>query len=185
MSSISDPAVEAEIRALHHEYEAALVGNDVDKLTRFFWDSPYALRFGDRESLYGAEQIEAFRKARSPTGLAREVFNLRIVTFGTDCGIVTLEFHRQDGRNQDGRPRHGRQSQVWRKFPEGWRIVSAHVSFVRETYPEQAASLIELPLPVEHRHAIAQNIEAARRIAAPLLDFPLTDDIESAARFEP
>jgi hypothetical protein len=181
MSHVNDPALEAEILGLHHEYEAALVSNDVENLTRFFWDSPNALRFGDRESLYGADQIEAFRRARSAIGLEREVFNLRIVTFGEDCGIVTLEFRRQ----LDGRLHHGRQSQVWRKLPEGWRIVSAHVSYVRETYEEQAAYLIDLPLPLEQREAVAQNIEAARRIAAPLFAFPLPEEIESAARFEP
>ena len=107
------------------EYETALVGNNVEKLTAFFWDSPHALRFGVAESLYGSSEIEAFRKARPAVNLEREVFNLRIVTFGSSAGHVTLEFKRV----ANGIPRHGRQSQVWVKFPEGWKIVSAHVSF--------------------------------------------------------
>src|SRR6185295_17547066 len=122
MSLVNDPGVVAELGALHKEYEAALVGNDVDKLTGFFWDSRLALRFGVRENLYGAEEIEAFRKARSPAGLNREISNVRIVTFGDDCGIVTLEFR----RSQPSASPAGRQSQVWRKFEDGWRIVSAH-----------------------------------------------------------
>ncbi len=62
---INDPEVTAEILALHEEYEEALVGNNVEKLTAFFWDSFHALRFGVVESLYGSAEIEAFRKARS------------------------------------------------------------------------------------------------------------------------
>ena len=181
MSLVNDPAVVAELGAFHKEYEAALVGNDIDRLTRFFWDSPLALRFGVRENLYGAEEIEAFRKARSPAGLNREISNVTIVTFGDDCGVVTLEFR----RNQSSGGARGRQSQVWRKFPEGWRIVSAHVSLMYESYADQAANLIGLDLPPQYRDAVIQNIERSGRIAASLFDTPLTGETLPAPRFEP
>src|SRR6266852_2388763 len=109
---VNDPKVAAEIAVLHEEYEAALVSNDVQKLITFFWDSPHALRFGVNESLYGAKQIEEFRQNRPPMDLAREVLHLKIVTFGDDCAVVTLEFVRA----VQGVRRNGRQSQVWRKF---------------------------------------------------------------------
>jgi Protein of unknown function (DUF3225) len=70
MSIVNDPAVVAELSALHDEYETALMNNDVEKLTRFFWDSPLALRFGVRENLYGSHEIEAFRKTRSAATIA-------------------------------------------------------------------------------------------------------------------
>ena len=70
---INDPDVVAEVQALHEQYETALANNDVVTLTRFFWNSPLALRFGVRENLYGAEQIEAFRKARPALGLDRKM----------------------------------------------------------------------------------------------------------------
>src|ERR1700685_3610996 len=127
-----------EVLALHHEYETALVSNNVEKLTAFFWDSAHALRFGVAESLYGSSEIEAFRKARSAINLEREVSNLRIVTFGDAHATVTLEFERL----ANGVSRHGRQSQVWVKFAEGWKIVSAHVSFTPGSYMESAAGLI-------------------------------------------
>src|SRR5271155_3268358 len=72
MLAINDPAVIEEILALHAAYEAALVGNDIEKLTAFFWDSEWALRFGVAESLYGASEIEKFRKARPAINLERE-----------------------------------------------------------------------------------------------------------------
>ena len=100
--------------------------NDADTLTRMFWASPLAMRFGVTENLYGIEEIEAFRKARPSAGLARRVTRLDIVTFGTDYGSITLEFERGSGDTL----RRGRQSQVWLRLPEGWRIVAAHVSLL-------------------------------------------------------
>jgi hypothetical protein len=181
MSLVNEPAVVAELTVLHEQYEKALVDNDVKTLTQFFWNSPLALRFGVRENLYGAEEIEAFRKARSPIGLDRTISNVRIVTFGNDCGVVTLEF----SRNQSGTAPRGRQSQVWRKFPEGWKIVSAHVSLMYESYADQAAALLGLNIPPQNREAVIQTIERTSRIAAPLFNSPLTSETPSAPRFEP
>lgn len=121
---INDPQVVAELRELYPKYEAALMANDAETLTRMFWASPHAMRFGVTENLYGIDEIEAFRKGRSPVNLARTVKRLDIVTFGRDFGSVTLEFERVS----NGRTISGRQSQVWVRLPEGWRIVSAHVS---------------------------------------------------------
>ena len=181
MLPVNDPSVVAELAALHEQYEAALVNNDVEKLTQFFWNSPLALRFGVRENLYGAEEIETFRKTRSPMGLERQISNVRIVTFGHDCAVITLEF----SRNQNAAVPKGRQSQVWRKFAEGWKIVSAHVSLMYETYADQAAALIGLNIPAQNREAVIQNIERTARIAAPLFHVALADETTSAQRFEP
>jgi ketosteroid isomerase-like protein len=178
---INDPQVVAQIAALHEQYEAALVSNDVEKLVTFFWDSPRALRFGVSESLYGAKEIEEFRKNRPPVNLAREVSNLKIVAFGADCAVVTLEFT----RTAPGIHRNGRQSQVWRKFEEGWKIVSAHVSLVPMPYIDLAAPLIGLPIPARFREGVQQNIARAAAIAQPLLELSLDDAIEPAPTFEP
>jgi hypothetical protein len=121
---VNDPEIVAELQALYPKYEAALVANDAETLTRMFWASPHAMRFGVTENLYGIEEIDAFRKSRSPANLTRTVRRLDIVTFGLDFGSVTLEFE----RTVNGQMISGRQSQVWVRFPEGWRIVSAHVS---------------------------------------------------------
>ena len=121
---INDPEIVAELEALYPQYEAALVSNDADTLTRMFWASPHVMRFGITENLYGIEQIDAFRKGRSPANLARKVRRLDIVTFGRDFGSITLEFERVI----NGMAISGRQSQMWVRLPEGWRIVSAHVS---------------------------------------------------------
>jgi len=121
---INDPEILAELEALYPRYETALVTNDVDTLTQMFWASPHAMRFGATENLYGIDEIRAFRRGRSPANIARTIRRLDIVTFGRDCGSVTLEFE----RTVDARTILGRQSQVWVRLPEGWRIVAAHVS---------------------------------------------------------
>ena len=121
---INDPAIVAELAELYPLYEEALVTNDVDTLTRMFWSSPYAIRLGAGENLYGVDEIEAFRKSRPAVNLARQPIRLEIVTFGKDFGSITLEFERTTATGIV----RGRQSQVWVRLPEGWRIVSAHVS---------------------------------------------------------
>ena len=124
---INDPEVIAELRALYPLYEEALVRNDVETLTKMFWASPYAIRLGAGENLYGVEEIEAFRKSRPAVNLARRMVRLEVVSFGRDFGSVTLEFERDSAAGVV----RGRQSQVWVRMKEGWRIVSAHVSVLR------------------------------------------------------
>ena len=120
--TVNDPAIVAELAALYPHYEQALVSNDVDTLVRMFWTGPQVMRFGVTENLYGPEELEVFRKSRPSAGLARTVTRLDITTFGRDFASITLEFERGTTR--------GRQSQVWVRLPEGWRIVQAHVSLL-------------------------------------------------------
>ncbi len=124
--TINDPNVLSELRALYPRYEAALVSNDVDTLMAMFWTGPGVMRFGVAENLYGPEELAAFRKGRPAANLARTVTRLDIVSFGEDFGSITLEFERKT----DSGTVRGRQSQVWVRLEEGWRIVSAHVSLL-------------------------------------------------------
>jgi hypothetical protein len=124
--TINDPEIVAELAALYPRYETALITNDVSTLVAMFWDGTQVMRFGAMENLYGPDELEAFRKARPSVGLARTVTRLDIVTFGRDFGSITLEFERATSGGQV----RGRQSQVWVRMPEGWRIVQAHVSLL-------------------------------------------------------
>jgi hypothetical protein len=120
------PDVVTELEALYPLYERALISNDVDTLTAMFWASPHVTRFGVTENLYGQEELEAFRKNRLSTNLDRRVKRLEITAFRRDLASITLEFERDTAKGIV----RGRQSQVWIRFPEGWRIVSAHVSLL-------------------------------------------------------
>lgn len=124
--TINDPEVIAELNALYPRYEKALVSNDVETLVAMFWTGEAVMRFGVTENLYGPDELEAFRKARPAANLARTVTRLDIVSYGRDFASITLEFERTSANG----PIFGRQSQVWVRLPEGWRIVQAHVSLL-------------------------------------------------------
>jgi hypothetical protein len=121
---VDDPATLAEVTAQFEAYERALVGNDVAALDGFFRDSEQSIRYGIGENLYGAAAIRAFRAARSPVGLARSLERTQITTYGKDFAVAATLFRR------GGTTKIGRQMQTWVRFPEGWRIVAAHVSLI-------------------------------------------------------
>ncbi len=116
----------AELTQLYRTYETALCTNDLATLDALFWESADVVRFGATENLYGIDEIRQFRQNRPTQDLAREISHLTVVPFGDDTAAITLEFR----RTIQGVARSGRQSQFWRKFPQGWRIVSAHVSLL-------------------------------------------------------
>ena len=122
---INDPSVLAEVEAAFTRYEAALVSNDVATLDALFWLDPRTIRYGIGENLYGHEAIAAFRSARSPAGLGRQLDRTAITTYGRDFATASTLFYR------DGTPgRVGRQMQSWVRMAEGWRVVAAHVSII-------------------------------------------------------
>lgn len=129
MTDINLPEVLAEVTAVFERYEKALVDNDVAVLDELFWDSPRTLRFGATENLYGYDAIRAFRAGRPAQGLARELFNTVITTYGRDFATANTEFRRL------GSEKTGRQSQTWMRVPAGWRVVSAHVSLLTPPPP--------------------------------------------------
>ena len=121
------PEVVAEVKAAFDRYEKALVSNDVAVLDELFRKDSRTLRYGIGENLYGYDAIMAFRAARSPVGLMRKTDKTVITTYGRDAAVASTLFRR------DGAPgRVGRQMQTWIRFPEGWRIVAAHVSIIDE-----------------------------------------------------
>jgi hypothetical protein len=122
---IDDPAVKAEVEAAFRAYEAALTGNDVPVLEALFHDDPRTIRYGAGENLYGMDAIRAFRRARAPQGLARSLERTVITTYGQDTAVAMTLFTRE------GAPgKVGRQSQTWLRFPDGWKVVAAHVSVI-------------------------------------------------------
>jgi hypothetical protein len=121
---VNDPETLAEVTALFAKYEQALVTNDVPVLDGLFRDAPETIRYGVRENLYGFEEIKAFRAARPGQGLERTLERTSITTYGRDYATCSTLFERKSST------RTGRQMQTWVRFPEGWRIVAAHVSLL-------------------------------------------------------
>lgn len=124
MMEVNDPAVLAEVNESFAAYERALVGNDIETLNALFWESPLTLRYGVSELLYSHAEIAAFRRRRGAIDQRRTLRNTRIKTFGRDFATADTEFV------PEGSDRIGRQSQTWVRTEQGWKIVSAHVSFL-------------------------------------------------------
>ncbi len=113
---VNRPDVVAELTAMYDRYETALMADDRSVLDLLFWNSPTTIRYA-MTNQNGHDAIKADRKATSRGGgaIKREVRRMTVTTY-----------FRPSSR------RHGRQSQVWVKFAEGWRVVSAHVSLLPE-----------------------------------------------------
>jgi len=122
---INLPNVHAEVQALFDQYEDALIHNKIDILDNSFWNNPLVIRYGMNENLYGFDEIAAFRAARPSKGLLRSISRTVITTFGNDLATANTLFERDTVPGK-----MGRQSQTWVRTPEGWRIVSAHVSLI-------------------------------------------------------
>ena len=120
------PDVVAEVKAAHERYERALVSNDDAILGASFRNDPRTVRYGNAENLYGYAEIEAYRAGSTgpgPRRLARTV----ITTYGRDFAVASTLSYRA---NAPGKV--GRQMQTWVRFPDGWKIVAAHVSTIDE-----------------------------------------------------
>jgi len=133
MLEINIPEVVAEVTAAFQRYESALVKNDVAVLDTLFWNSPTTLRFGIGENLYGYDAIAAFRSSRPSINLTRELKHTVILSYGRDLATANTEFLRE------GSKLTGRQSHVWLRTEQGWRIAAAHVSLM----PAPAAPSVE------------------------------------------
>jgi hypothetical protein len=127
------PEVVAEVRAAFERYEQALVTNDVATLDELFHKDARTIRYGVGEILYGHAEIAAFRSARSPAGLMRTLSRTVITAYGRDFAVASTLFHRESASGKVGR-----QMQTWVRFPEGWRVVAAHVSVIAD--PAKAAT---------------------------------------------
>jgi hypothetical protein len=128
---LDDPDVLAEVRAVFDRYEAALMANRTVELDAIFWADPRTVRFGIAEVLYGHDAIRAFR-ASVKAYAQRVQRRVHITAFGRDFACTHLEYERL------GTGLVGRETKVMARLPEGWRVVSAHVSLLAGGDPGRA-----------------------------------------------
>ena len=120
---IDRPDVVAEVAEVFERYERALVANDLAVLDELFWDDERTVRFGFDGTQIGHTAVAADRRARERQTAPRHLRLVTITTFGPAMATVTAEFV------PEGTDAVGRQSQTWVHVREGWRVVSAHVSW--------------------------------------------------------
>ena len=119
---INIPEIVAEVTEAFMKYEKATLANDVEMINELFWNDGKTLRYGPNGTLVSHAALSAFRRSQDIDAWERTLKDTYIVTFGRDFAVANTESTRStaDGIN--------RQSQTWVRMPEGWRIVSAHVS---------------------------------------------------------
>ncbi len=120
---VNDPAVVAEVRAVFDRYEAALMANDTAALDAIFWADPRTVRFGITEIGFGHDEIKAFRA--SVVSYAKRVQRrVEITTYGRDFACTHLIYERVNSGAI------GRETKIMARLPDGWHVVSAHVSLL-------------------------------------------------------
>jgi hypothetical protein len=96
---INDPEVVREIEAEFAGYDRALGANDVAALNGYFFDSPFTIRYGIAENLYGYSEIQAYRAAATASGTGPKRERTVITTYSKDFATVsTLSRSSQPGK---------------------------------------------------------------------------------------
>jgi ketosteroid isomerase-like protein len=129
--------VVSDITRLFLDYESALMNNDVDALNQYFWQHDAVSRYGIGDKQLGHQALVDYRQTVPAPDFTRTLHDVRITAFGPDMAVAMCEFKRSDT------PLHGFQTQTWVRMPQGWKIVSAHVSMV----PLRASRPTDEPRP--------------------------------------
>jgi hypothetical protein len=120
---INEPAVLAEVEVVFAAYEDALLKNDNETLLAFFLDDPTTIRYGVADAQHGYGEIADFRARQLP--FDRTLVGTVITTYGHDHAVAQTQFLREDLPSQIGR-----QTQVWVRTEDGWKVAAAHVSMI-------------------------------------------------------
>ena len=120
---VDDPEVVAEVTAVFHAYETALLENDAGLLDAMFLQSAATVRYGVDDLQYGIDEVRAFRATQKP--FDRTLSRTVITAYGRDTAVASTLFHRPDTPGQVGR-----QMQTWVRLADGWKVAAAHVSMM-------------------------------------------------------
>jgi len=118
-------AVERVLRAQqdawnHHDLEGFMTG---------YWNSPDLTFFSAARETFGWQgSLDRYRKTYQAEGKEMgnlEFSSLRIEPIGADAAFVRGAWHLT---MSDGKTPHGLFTLIFRRFPEGWKIIHDHTS---------------------------------------------------------
>jgi beta-aspartyl-peptidase (threonine type) len=119
----------AAIRQVIETQQSAWNRGDLEAFMAGYWNSPDLTFFsGAHESQGWQAALDRYKKSYQGAGHEMgklEFRNLQIEMLGVDSAVVRGEFHLT---MSDGKTPHGLFTLVFRKFPEGWKIVHDHSS---------------------------------------------------------
>jgi hypothetical protein len=130
--AVDRPDVLAQVRAVFDRYERALVDGDLEVLDQLIWDDDRTVRFGVADRQHGAVEIAAWRAKYPSVPPGRHLHQTTVLAVDDRTAVVSTLFDYPGGVGSQpaAGPVEGRQTQIWVRFAEGWRIVAAHVSEV-------------------------------------------------------
>ena len=125
----SDNAAAVAIRKVIDDQQTAWNRHDLEAFMTGYWNSPDLTFFsGAHESKGWQAAIDRYKKNYQGAGHEMgklEFANLRIEILGPEAAFVRGEFHLI---MSDGKTPHGLFTLVFRKFPDGWKIIHDHSS---------------------------------------------------------
>jgi uncharacterized protein (TIGR02246 family) len=123
------PSSEAAVEAVLRTQQDAWNRHDLDAFMVGYWNSPELTFFSSANERNGWQAtLDRYRAAYASPGheMGKLEFSaLRIEMLGPDAAFVRGSWHLT---MPDGKTPHGLFTLVFRKFPEGWRIVHDHTS---------------------------------------------------------
>lgn len=119
--------VDAAVRAVLNTQVEAWNHHDLDKFMAGYWNSPELTFFsGAIETKGWQPTLERYKQRYQSAGKAMGTLSfsdLRVEALGADAAFVRGRFHLA---MPDGKQPTGAFTLIFRKFPEGWRIVHDH-----------------------------------------------------------
>ncbi len=124
--NVDDPA-RAAIRKVMDDQQAAWNRHDLEGFMAGYWKSDDLSFFsGAHETRGWQAALDRYKKNYQSAGHEMgqlQFSNLRIEMLGPDAAFVRGEFHL---KMSDGKTPQGLFTLIFRKFPEGWKIVHDH-----------------------------------------------------------
>ena len=103
--------------------------HDLEKFMQGYWHSPELTFFSDGKVSQGwDEALARYRKRYQGEGheMGKLSFaNLSVLALARDAALVRGEWHLT---TSDGKNPHGLFTLIFRKYPEGWKIIHDHTS---------------------------------------------------------
>ena len=127
------PESAEEIKNLIAKYAKSVSDADADLASQIWWNSPEASFIHPLGQEHGFEQIKQNVYTRLMGGTFSErklsVHDVAVQVLG-DAAVAEFDWTFTAKLRKDGSPvtTHGRETQVYRKMPDGWRLVHVHYS---------------------------------------------------------
>jgi ketosteroid isomerase-like protein len=127
--SQSDSSVRSSIEQVLNAQVQAWNNHDLEKFMQGYWHSPELTFFSGGQVSHGwDEALDRYRKHYQGQGHEMgklEFANLNIAPLAPDAALVRGAFHLA---MPDGKTPHGLFTLMFRKFPDGWKIIHDHSS---------------------------------------------------------